>query len=62
MCANQSEYISEHLEGATNMPLDLINDYLNDFNQDTPFTFTVRVVTVALLRHLYSRVGAFMEV
>ena len=32
-----SEYISEHLEGATNMPLDLINDYLNDFNQDTPF-------------------------
>ena len=32
-----NEYVSEHLEDATNMPLDLLNNYLNDFKQDTPF-------------------------
>jgi hydroxyacylglutathione hydrolase len=33
----ESEYVSEHMQGATNTPLDFLNDYLNQFPEQEPF-------------------------
>jgi rhodanese-related sulfurtransferase len=32
-----TEYLSEHIEGANNTPLDFLNDHLAEFPQDKPF-------------------------
>jgi glyoxylase-like metal-dependent hydrolase (beta-lactamase superfamily II)/rhodanese-related sulfurtransferase len=33
----ESEYLSEHIQGVQNIPLDYLNDHLGDFPEDTPF-------------------------
>ncbi|MEH0155705.1 MBL fold metallo-hydrolase [Limibacter armeniacum] len=34
---NPNEYLSQHIEGAVNFPLDYINEHLNELDKDQPF-------------------------
>ena len=36
MCARESEFKSEHIEGAENIPLSVINDHLSSLPKEAP--------------------------